>query len=88
MNKKSIRTKSEFLPYSSYRIEFFNKNNKKIGCLKFDKGSMSFKGSAQESAQRFFEMFLKDFVDDYILKKVARIEEAKKKEGGENREND
>lgn len=70
--KARIRTKSSFAPEEAYVINFYNKDNHIIGKLKFAKKTISFEGEAVESAERFFEMYLKGFVDEYIKKALAK----------------
>lgn len=70
--KKRVRTKSQLAPDEAYEIIFYNKDNKKIGCLTFARQIMKFEGRAEESAKRFFEMYLKGFVDEYIKRKLKK----------------
>ena len=70
--KKRIRTKSQLAPDEAYEITFYNKDNKKIGCLTFGRQTIKFTGKADESAKRFFEMYLKGFVDNYIKEKLKK----------------
>lgn len=55
-----------------YSIVFYNKDNNVIGKLSFAKQTIKFEGKAEESAQRFFEMYLKGYVDVYIKKKKKK----------------
>jgi hypothetical protein len=67
--KPRIRTKSQLAPDEAYEIKFYNKDNHVIGKLTFGRQSIEFEGEAKPSAKRFFEMYLKGFVDEYIRKK-------------------
>lgn len=51
-----------------YSIVFYNKDNNEVGKLTFAKQTIKFEGKAEQSAKRFFEMYLKGFVDEYIKK--------------------
>jgi len=51
-----------------YSIVFYNKDNNAVGKLTFAKQEIIFEGKAKESAKRFFEMYLKGYVDEYLRK--------------------
>lgn len=71
-DKKRITTKSQFAPKEAYEIKFYNKDNHEIGCLIFGGQTIKFEGKAEESAKRFFEMYLKGYVDTYIKRKLKK----------------
>lgn len=52
----------------------FKDQDKEVGKLTWEDGKLTFEGNASESAQLFFDFFLKNLADEYIEKKIEGMQ--------------